>query len=171
MVKPLEALNQAAKALGIPADWLDKLIAFESGWNPVAMNPKTSAKGLIQFVDSVARELGYTNSYDLIMKNQDAGKQLRGPVVEYLQKYAPYPTKQSLYMAVIYPAARYWDANKLFPPVTQNGKKVSFDTLNPGIKTPLDYINKVEGIKVKVASAISATLLLIGSVVYLMMKR
>lgn len=125
--------------LGIPSDWLWQLIYFESRWNPLASNRLSSAKGLIQFTDNTAITLGYTNSLDLINKNPDIKSQLLFPVKKYLEQYKPFPTKQSLYMAVFYPKARFWDEYTMFP----------FDVrkVNPGINTVSDYIRKVDNTK------------------------
>ncbi|MDD5549606.1 MAG: hypothetical protein PHI79_08450, partial [Sulfurovaceae bacterium] len=72
----------------------------------------------------------------LITKNNTIESQLLFPVLQYLKKYMPFPTKQSLYMSVFYPAARNWLPGKEFP---DNVKKV-----NPGITTVQSYIDKIE---------------------------
>lgn len=129
------ALKNAALILGVKRDHLFNLINFESRFNPMAMNPKSSAKGLIQFVDKSARKLGYTDSYDLILKNPTIETQLKNCVIPYLKQFMPFPTEQSLYMAVFYPVARNWPLTKQFPKnVTES---------NPTIETPYDYIRKV----------------------------
>lgn len=132
-------LYMTANRLGVNASDLYNLIKFESKWNPKAKNPYSSARGLIQFVDSTSRRLGYKNSLDLVKKNPSIRDQL--PIVEqYLSWYKPFRNKQSLYMAVFYPAARNWNPKRLLP---ENVRKV-----NPGINTPGDYVSKVEGGKV-----------------------
>lgn len=124
----------AARLGVLPAD-LHQLIDFESKWNPNAKNPRSSARGLLQWTDSTSKDLGYKSSLDLVQKNPSVLDQL--PIVErYLSKYKPYTGKQSLFMAVFYPAARNWEPTRLFP---ANVQKV-----NPGIKTPGDYIAFVE---------------------------
>lgn len=134
-----EAVNLVSKNLGIKPEWLRSLIKFESNWNPVAKNPYSSARGLIQFIDKTAVSLGYKNSLDLVIKNNTIVKQLLGPVYSYLSRYKPFPTEQSLYMSVFYPKARYWDKKAFFP------LHVMF--VNPGIFQVEDYIKKVKGIK------------------------
>lgn len=132
-------LQMMASRLGVNASDLFNLIKFESGWNPKAKNPYSSARGLIQFTDSTAKNLGYKSSLDLVKKNPSVKDQL--PIVErYLSWFKPFTGKQSLYMAVFYPAARNLDPNTLLP---ANVRKV-----NTGINTPGDYIKKVEGGKV-----------------------
>ncbi len=132
----LNILESVAKSLNLDSNDLYKLIDFESSWNPQAKNKLSSAKGLLQFTDSTAKWLGYKDSEDLITKNNTIESQLLFPVLQYLKKYMPFPTKQSLYMSVFYPAARNWLPGKEFP---DNVKKV-----NPGITTVQSYIDKIE---------------------------
>jgi hypothetical protein len=130
------ALNAVSIALGIPKDWLNKLIQFESAWNPAARNPISGARGLIQFTNTTAQILGYKNADDLVNKYPDSGDQLQGPVYQYLNQFKPFQSAQSLYMSVFYPAARSWPLSQEFPQLVQS--------LNPGIKTVEDYVKKVE---------------------------
>ncbi len=128
-------MNSIAQNLGINPAWLYNLIQFESKWDPQARNPYSSAKGLIQFTDSTAKGLGFKSSEDLVSKAPSILAQL--PIVErYLTPYEPFPTRQSLYMAVFYPAARSWPVDKVFPD--------SVRAVNPGINTVGDYVNKVD---------------------------
>lgn len=53
------ALKNLAKKINVPVDSLYKLINFESSWNPQAKNPKSGARGLIQFMPSTAADMGY----------------------------------------------------------------------------------------------------------------
>lgn len=53
------ALDDTATALGLDSDTLYKQINFESGWNPQATNPYSGARGLIQFMPSTAKWMGY----------------------------------------------------------------------------------------------------------------
>lgn len=132
---PLDALNQVSADLEISPEWLNALITFESAWNPLARNPTSGARGLIQFTNTTARGMGFDSADDLVDLYPDSEEQLRGPVLNYLNRYRPFPTEQSLYMAVFYPDARYWPQSKEFPRAVQEA--------NPGIKTPADYIRKV----------------------------
>jgi len=128
-------LQSVALKLGVKTDSLYGLINFESNWNPLAQNPKSSAKGLIQIIDKSARELGFTNSWDMVQKNPTIQQQLQNCVYPYLKKHMPFKTEQSLFMAVFYPAAKYWPETKHFP--------AGIADVNSGILTPLDYIKKV----------------------------
>jgi hypothetical protein len=115
--------------------WMYSLINFESRWNPLAKNSKSGAMGLIQFIDSTAQGLGYKSAADLVAKNPDSASQIRGPVYQHLKMYAPFPTEQSLYMSVFYPAWR----DK--PPLEPLPARVL--AANPKIDTAQAYINKV----------------------------
>lgn len=52
----------AGAASGWPARELDAAIAIESGWNPAALNPKSKAAGLIQFMPFVLAAMGWSGS-------------------------------------------------------------------------------------------------------------
>jgi len=130
------ALTTVSKKLSIPEKWLDKLITFESNWSPKAVNKISGAMGLIQFTNATAKSLGFNSALDLVTKYPDINSQLTGPVLQYLLKYAPFYTPQSLYMTVFFPAARNWSTLQRFP-------KYVIDS-NPGIVTVQDYIKKVE---------------------------
>ncbi len=132
-----KALQEISNKLGVKYQWLWKLINFESKWNPKVKNPVSSARGLIQFINSTARSLGFKNSLDLVTKYPSITKQLRGPVYSYLKQFKPFPTKQSLYMSVFYPRARKWNPKAIFP--------FRVMVSNPGIFRVIDYVNYVEG--------------------------
>jgi hypothetical protein len=149
-----DILKQVSANLGIDPSWLNNLIEFESGWNPAARNELSGARGLIQFTHTTARNLGFQDADDLVAKYPDAEGQLLSPVYRYLSKMKPYPTKQSLYMAVFYPAARNWAPDTAFSPTIQK--------LNPGIVTVADYVRKVEIIPMVKTAAIVAIILIAG---------
>lgn len=130
------ALQEISNRLGIPAQWVDRLIQFESAWNPAAKNPYSSARGLIQIIDTSAQEIGFKNSLDAITKNPTIEQQLKNIVYPYLSKKRPIKSKQELYMAVFYPAAKSWPLDKEFPANVQ--------AVNPGIKTVRDYMRRVD---------------------------
>jgi hypothetical protein len=90
--------------------------------------------------------MGFSSSLDLVSKNPTIYDQL-SLVYEYLSWYAPFKNKQALYMSVFYPAAKNWPENQLFPD--------SVRMVNPGINTPKDYVNKVEGTLIKTVSFLS----------------
>lgn len=56
------ALKDTASSLGTNYLSLYKLINFESAWNPAAKNPRSGARGLIQFMPSTAAGMGFKAS-------------------------------------------------------------------------------------------------------------
>src|SRR6185369_4372719 len=59
-----------AKNNGIDPSIMLGLAEKESGFNPKAKNPNSSAKGLFQFIDSTAKEMGVSNPYDPVQNSQ-----------------------------------------------------------------------------------------------------
>ncbi|NOR84600.1 transglycosylase SLT domain-containing protein [archaeon] len=135
MTPELNALNQVAKKLKVSPKKLYMLINFESRFNPFAKNPKSSARGLLQFIDQTSIDLGYKNSLDLINKHPSVISQLKTPVYNYLSKYKPFKNSNDLFLTVLYPKARKWSIYRKFPDI------VPF--YNPGIYRPIDYIKKI----------------------------
>lgn len=133
-----DIIKSAASTLGVQVDALDALIRFETSdtYNPQIKNKNSSARGLLQFTDATAKGLGYSDSLDLVTTLNTFSSQMKGAVIPYLQRYAPFPTRQSLYMAVFYPAARNWPISAEFPATVQKA--------NPNIKTVNDYVALVE---------------------------
>lgn len=130
------ALKDVADALGVDVSSLSKLINFESGFNPLAKNKISGARGLIQFMDSTARAMGYNSADDIVARFPDAESQLKNPVLKYLSQYKPFPTAQSLYMAVFYPKYRFSSPDTAFSEIVRKQ--------NPGINFVRDYVNLVE---------------------------
>lgn len=160
----IEKLNSVSGVLNVNPDWLYKLIDFESNWKPDAINKKTIATGLIQFIPSTARQLGFKDSIDLIKQLPGINEQLEYAVKPYLIKYRPFISPQSLYMAVFYPAARFWDPNKKFPEIVTR--------YNPGIETPADYVSYVEKKKtIKTIATGSGGLIIFVSILLLLYLR
>lgn len=133
--------------------WLTNLIAFETGgtFDPAQENSRSSAKGLIQFIDSTAQGLGYESSRDLVLKNPTFDEQMQGPVYKYLKTWSPFPEEYLLYMSVFYPAARKYPPDTTFLKIYQDRygadaekKYAAFAKANPGINTPQDYVNFIK---------------------------
>ncbi len=110
------------------------LIQTESGWNPQAKNPNSSARGLIQFIDSTAKDLGYASSLDLVTKHPTIESQLAGPVKKYWDSWAPFRDALDLAACNFYPAYRHKPDAVLPEKVLK---------ANPGIRSIRDYYNKV----------------------------
>jgi len=132
-------IAEVASRLGVPGQWLDALINFETGgtYDVFVKNPYSSARGLIQVLDSTAQnEFGAADSLALSNKYPTFASYMENVVWPYLRKYMPYSDKQSLYMAVFYPAYRNSPPSTIFP---ESVRKV-----NPGITTVQDYIDFVD---------------------------
>lgn len=134
-----EIIRDVAAQVGTDPAYLDALINFETGgtYDPFIKNPRSSARGLIQIIDKTAQDIfNAQDSLALVNAHPTFESQMYGVVLPYLKKYAPFPTKQSLYMSVFYPAYRYVPEDQKFPSwVPKN---------NPGIYTPADYIAFVD---------------------------
>jgi hypothetical protein len=132
------AIKDVSASLGVNSDSLVKLIAFESGWKPLAKNPISGARGLIQFMHTTSRGMGFKDADDLVSKYPDIESQLRGPVLKYLSQFKPFkePFPQSLYLSVFYPKYRF------SPPDTAFSELIRKQ--NPGINFVSDYVSKVE---------------------------
>ena len=146
------ALAQAAAQLGIPAAWLSTAIANESSWNPAAKNPNSSARGLLQWIDSTAQGMGYASAADLVAQNPTREAQLLGPVVAYLAKWKPIRSLEDLGAVIFYPAYR----NKIDAALPAAVQKA-----NPGIVTLRDYVNRYLSPKVEVAAGAGLLLLVL----------
>lgn len=139
------ALQYVAGQLKIPADWVAAVINFETAgtWNPAAANPNSSARGLIQFLDQTAKNLGYTSALDLVAKHPTIESQLKGPVLKYFKQFGPFRNKQELYFAVFLPKYRRAPLDTVI--FSDDAKKqAAFQKANPGIKTVGDYYRKLE---------------------------
>lgn len=132
----IEALQETAGRLGIPPEWLAASINHESRWSPTISNPTSTARGLIQFIDPTAVDLGYTSSLDLVTKNPTIREQLVGPVYEYLSKYGPFKSQKEFALAIFAPTYRQDDLNTVF--------SAKIRKANPGIVTVGDYWAKVK---------------------------
>lgn len=122
----LKGVQAIADKYRFPADWLMLTMYFESGLNPAAVNPKTKATGLIQFMPSTAKWLGTTveaikrksnveqlKLVDLYLKKNVFSRvvTINHPVDLYLGIFFPASIDDGL--EYVYPRS-VWEANKLF---------------------------------------------------------
>jgi hypothetical protein len=129
---------------GLPAGYLARTRAIESGGNDNAQNPKSSAGGPFQFIDSTARSYGLNNRFDL-MESADAAARLardnRSHLVRVLGRE---PTGAELYLA--HQQGGGGAADLL------SGRSVDATNmaLNGGVQNPNDFasmwINKYNGV-------------------------
>lgn len=175
-----EKIKEVAARLSVPPSWLDSLIAFESGHNPQAVNPipynkhsvdaglepPKHARGLLQFIDASAQDLGFADSLDLVDRLPDYDSQMDGAVYPYLKRWGPYATQQSLYMAVFYPAYRKVSPLTVFSD--------SIQAVNPGIVTVQDYIDRVNTVAMarRIVPLASGGMIVLaaGAMLYLFIK-
>jgi hypothetical protein len=93
--------------LGLDPGVIADLIYYESGWRPNAVNPKSGATGLIQFMPSTAAGLGISTE---LIYTLDASEQMPW-VAEYFRRQLAAVrskwtgTETDHYMLVFYPAA------------------------------------------------------------------
>ncbi len=149
-------LRETAVSLGMPRDWLFNVINLESNWRYDAYNP-SGAVGLIQFMPDTLKGMGLLSPSlaalvdperpesedtkqrvraEFLAKFPDAISQLAGPVMQYFRPMKPFPTEQSVYLAVFYPKFRSASLTQEFPANVQ--------AQNPGIDTVGDYVEMVQ---------------------------
>lgn len=119
------------RELGVDPAWIANVIQFESGWNPQAVNSKSGASGLIQFMPKTASGLGTSVS---AIRTMNASQQW-----PYVRRYfLPYRGRLSsqvdVFMAVFYPKAIGKGENYRFSALVSK--------YNPGIFTSGDYVRK-----------------------------
>lgn len=87
----------------ISGDYYSKLAKVESGDNPLAKNPKSSAKGRYQFIDSTAKEYGINAPFgtpEYERQENEAVKKFTAANYEFLkEKIGREPTQGELYLA------------------------------------------------------------------------
>lgn len=94
-----QVITDAANRYGVSPDALMRVAMIESGGNPAAKNPNSSAGGLFQFIDSTARQYGLSNKFDAA-QSADAAARLMRDNATYLRKTLNRePTAGELYLA------------------------------------------------------------------------
>ena len=108
----LVSLNNAAKTIGIPVDWLATVISFETGGTfstTVDNKAGSGAFGLIQFMPATAQAILKTSTREDAIKQGKAmsfDQQLQKMVVPYFSSYkSKLKSLNDVYLAVFYPAA------------------------------------------------------------------
>ncbi len=147
----LATLKHVASLLNIPAAWLESVIHFETAgtWNPLIKNPLSSARGLIQFMDATAVELGYKNSLDLVNTHPTIQSQLAGPVLAYLKKRGPFHDHQDFIFSVFLPKYRRASLDTVIYH-DDPARMEKFRKANPGIQTVGDYFHKLRSAFAKI---------------------
>jgi len=93
------AIDAAASRYGVDPTALSVIAQLESGGNPAAQNPNSSAGGLFQFIDSTAQQYGLTDKFDPYA-SADAGARLARDNASSLRRaIGREPTVGELYLA------------------------------------------------------------------------
>jgi len=93
------SLSRAAQRHGVDETALMETARLESNFNPNAKNPNSSAGGILQFIDSTARQYGLADKFDL-EQAADAGARLMKDNAAALTKaLGRAPTAGELYLA------------------------------------------------------------------------
>lgn len=150
------ALLEVAARLDVPAEWLYRIIDFESAgtWDPKIRNKAgSSARGLIQFMDSTAKGMGYAGgSAQLVEEHPTVESQLLGPVYRYLSTWKPFKDRKDFYFSIFLPKYRKSALTTVIY-ADEPARQALFRRQNPGIKTVGDYYARVQGLVNKAAAA------------------
>lgn len=84
---------------GLPPGYLAKTAQVESGGNPSARNPNSSATGLFQFVKSTGQQYGLTNPLDPVASTDAAARLAADNKRALTQALGREPTAGELYLA------------------------------------------------------------------------
>lgn len=94
-----QAIMAAANRYGVDPSALMRIAQIESGGNPNAKNPNSSAGGLFQFIDSTAKNYGLEDRFDPIQAS-DAAARLARDNGSYLSRVLGRdPSAGELYLA------------------------------------------------------------------------
>lgn len=83
----------------LPAGYLERTYQIESGGNPRAQNPNSSAGGGFQFIDSTAKAYGLTDKFDLGASAAAAARLAADNKAQLTQALGREPTAGELYLA------------------------------------------------------------------------
>lgn len=141
------AFRDVAGKLNIDPNWLSSVVAFETGntFSPYEKNKAGSgATGLIQFIPSTAKSLGYTTAQ---LGRMSAVQQLQGPVYDYFKPYkGRMNTLGDTYLAVFYPQAMNKGSAYVIAtaPSTRYTQNAGLDVARKSYITAGDAVARVE---------------------------
>lgn len=92
-------ISDAAARYGVDPNALLVVAQLESGGNPNAKNPNSSAGGLFQFIDSTARAYGLTNKFDPAAAADAGARLMRDNAIALRNALGREPTTGELYLA------------------------------------------------------------------------
>jgi len=146
----LSSLYAAAKAIGIPVDWLATVISFETGgtFSPSVLNKAGSgAVGLIQFMPATAAAILKVSDKKLaalMASKMSFTEQLKKMVIPYF-KGGTYKSLNDVYLKVFYPAAMNKADDYVLPAVVYPQNK-GFDKEGKGYITRKDITRTINSI-------------------------
>lgn len=94
-----DIIRQISAQEGVDPDTMLAIANIESGLNPNAKNPNSSAEGLFQQLDSNAKQYGVTNKRDAAQSTRGAAKFLKDNKAYLTQVLGRAPTPGELYLA------------------------------------------------------------------------
>lgn len=89
----------AAQVAGVSPEYLVTLAGVESTFDPNAANPRSSARGLYQFIDSTAKEYGLTDPTDPVQAIRAVGEFTRDNRARLTKALGRPPNDRELYLA------------------------------------------------------------------------
>jgi hypothetical protein len=84
---------------GLPAGYLANVAQIESGGDPNAQNPNSSAGGMFQFIDSTAKQYGVTDRFDPTQAANGAARLAADNAASLRKVLGREPTAGELYLA------------------------------------------------------------------------
>lgn len=87
------------KQYGLPSGYLSQTAQIESGMDPNAKNPNSSAEGLFQFIDATASNYGLTNKRDPAASTDAAARLAKDNAAQLRNVLGREPTAGELYLA------------------------------------------------------------------------
>lgn len=87
------------QSYGLPTGFLGRVAQIESSMNPRAQNPRSSAGGLFQFIDSTARQYGLQDRFDPAQATDAAARLARDNADRLRNALGRDPTAGELYLA------------------------------------------------------------------------
>lgn len=91
--------NQLEEQHGLPKGYLSNTARIESGNNPNAKNPKSSASGLYQFTEGTAKQYGLTDPFDPVASTDAMVRFTKDNQAQLRKVLGREPTGEELYMA------------------------------------------------------------------------
>lgn len=94
-----DTIRQVAKQEGVDPETMVAIAQIESGLNPDAKNPNSSAAGLFQFIDGTAKQYGLANKFDPVQATRAAAKLAKDNAAHLTKVLGRAPTPGELYLA------------------------------------------------------------------------